>query len=239
MTGRRRLVSSKRSFADVWHSVLEYLSREDADRGVRQLDGKELRGQTVRVLADYEVRLPRVRLGPLLILLFSVAPITTAEMNAETTAIVKTVIDIVRNAHLPTAANARALLLPAARFMTVGRGLPHEGRVKTVGRPVTRGGRIVAPQNHILARFVTTAAGTKGSGMKRMTDLTTALLGSLTAMRASGKLTRKSHLKRSLEFAPLRIGENRLFWRRIHVSDALWFTYLPVFSSVARHSRRT
>ena len=120
VTGRRRLVSSKRSFADVWHSVLEYLSREDADRGVRQLDGKELRGQTVRVLADYEVRLLRVRLGPLLILLFSVAPITTAEMNAETTAIVKTVIDIVRNAHLPTTANARTLL-PAVRFkMTVG-----------------------------------------------------------------------------------------------------------------------
>ena len=72
--------------------------------------------QTVRVLADYEVRLLRVRLSPLLILLFSVAPITTANMNAEMTAIVKTVIDIVRNAHLPTAPNARALLLPASEY---------------------------------------------------------------------------------------------------------------------------
>lgn len=32
--------------------VLEYQSREDADRAVKQLDGKDLRGRTVRVVAD-------------------------------------------------------------------------------------------------------------------------------------------------------------------------------------------
>jgi arginine/serine-rich splicing factor 4/5/6 len=37
-------------------SILEYLTREDADRAVKQLDGKELRGQSVRVIADNEVR---------------------------------------------------------------------------------------------------------------------------------------------------------------------------------------
>ena len=29
--------------------ILEYLSREDADRAVKELDGKDLRGQPVRV----------------------------------------------------------------------------------------------------------------------------------------------------------------------------------------------
>ena len=32
--------------------VLEYLSREDADRAVKDLDGKELRGRPVRVAYD-------------------------------------------------------------------------------------------------------------------------------------------------------------------------------------------
>ena len=29
--------------------ILEYLSREDAERAVKELDGKDLRGQAVRV----------------------------------------------------------------------------------------------------------------------------------------------------------------------------------------------
>ncbi|KAF9652923.1 hypothetical protein BDM02DRAFT_3183260 [Thelephora ganbajun] len=45
------------SFADidrdnVGEGILEYQSREDVERAVKQLDGKELRGQTVRVAAD-------------------------------------------------------------------------------------------------------------------------------------------------------------------------------------------
>jgi len=57
----------------------------------------------------------------------------------------------------------------------------------------------------------------------------TVLPGTLTAMRASGKLTQKSCLEYSLDF-PVRIGEKRLFWswRRIHVSDALWLP-IPYF----------
>jgi arginine/serine-rich splicing factor 4/5/6 len=31
------------------YRVLEYLSREDAERAVKELDGKDLRGQAVRV----------------------------------------------------------------------------------------------------------------------------------------------------------------------------------------------
>ncbi|EKM82565.1 hypothetical protein AGABI1DRAFT_111169 [Agaricus bisporus var. burnettii JB137-S8] len=45
------------SFADIdrespGQGVLEYLNREDADRAVRELDGKELRGRPVRVALD-------------------------------------------------------------------------------------------------------------------------------------------------------------------------------------------
>lgn len=37
-------------------SVLEYLSRDDADRAVKDLDGKDLRGRPVRVAYDDTVR---------------------------------------------------------------------------------------------------------------------------------------------------------------------------------------
>ena len=37
-------------------SILEYLSREDAERAVKELDGRDLRGQPVRVALDREVR---------------------------------------------------------------------------------------------------------------------------------------------------------------------------------------
>lgn len=40
----------------ITYSVLEYLSREDADRAIKELDGKELRGRPVRVTLDDSVR---------------------------------------------------------------------------------------------------------------------------------------------------------------------------------------
>jgi hypothetical protein len=33
-------------------SILEYMSREEAERAAKDLDGKELRGRSVRVLLD-------------------------------------------------------------------------------------------------------------------------------------------------------------------------------------------
>lgn len=36
--------------------ILEYLSRDDADHAVKDLDGKELRGQAVRVTLAEDVR---------------------------------------------------------------------------------------------------------------------------------------------------------------------------------------
>lgn len=40
---------------DILDSILEYLSREDAERAVKELDGRDLRGQPVRVNLDREV----------------------------------------------------------------------------------------------------------------------------------------------------------------------------------------
>ena len=46
-----------RGLALISYSILEYLSREDAERAVKELDGRDLRGQPVRVALDREVRL--------------------------------------------------------------------------------------------------------------------------------------------------------------------------------------
>jgi hypothetical protein len=40
----------------LFHRILEYLSRDDADRAVKDLDGKDLRGRPVRVALDDTVR---------------------------------------------------------------------------------------------------------------------------------------------------------------------------------------
>lgn len=45
-------------------SILEYLSREDADRAVKELDGKELRGRPVRVALDESVSVKAIFYSP-------------------------------------------------------------------------------------------------------------------------------------------------------------------------------
>jgi hypothetical protein len=40
---------------NIFYSVLEYLSREEAERASKELDGKELRGRNVRVYLDESV----------------------------------------------------------------------------------------------------------------------------------------------------------------------------------------
>jgi hypothetical protein len=166
---------------------LEYQSREDADRAVKQLDGKDLRGQTVQVAVDNDVRLPCI-----FFTLYSpppsVALITTVGKTVVMTVTVITVIDIARSA-LPTAVNARAPRHPVVTLTSADRGPPlPAGNTRTAGRPATTEGMIVVPQNPILVRLVTmNAVGTTGSGMKRRTDMKTVLPGTLTATRATGK----------------------------------------------------
>ena len=235
VTGEYRVAIFCGKAADTERSILEYQSREDADRAAKQLDGKDLRGQTVRVVVNNDVRPRHVPYFPFLTIFPSVVPITTVGMNVVMTVTVITVIGIVRSA-LPTAVNARAPHHPAVMPMTVGQGPPHAGTTTTVVRLVTTKGRTVVPRNPILVKPVMNAAGTKGSGMKRMTDMKTVLPGTLMAMRPSGKTNPKELPEEVRWNFPLRIWRKRLFWRRIHVSDALWFTYLPVFRSVARHS---
>jgi hypothetical protein len=41
----------------IFYRILEYLSRDDADRAVKDLDGKDLRGRPVRVALDDSVRI--------------------------------------------------------------------------------------------------------------------------------------------------------------------------------------
>jgi len=190
-------------------SVLEYQSREDADRAAKQLDGKDLRGRTVRVVADHDVRLPRKPFTPLLTVFSSVALITTAGMSVGmTVTVVIIVIGIVRSAQ-PTAVNARAPLQPAARARTVDQGLLHAGSTMTAARLVTKEGKSVVPQNPTLVRPVTIAVVTKGSGMKRRTDLKTVLPGTLMAMRATGKTNTKELPEKIRCNFPLRIWRKR------------------------------
>lgn len=44
-------------------SILEYLSREDSERAVKELDGKDLRGNSVRVSLDTEVGIALVNVA--------------------------------------------------------------------------------------------------------------------------------------------------------------------------------
>ena len=53
--GKLPLSSLGNSQTDPVDSILEYLSREDAERAVKELDGRDLRGQPVRVAMDREV----------------------------------------------------------------------------------------------------------------------------------------------------------------------------------------
>ena len=51
--GEGYVAPSKKATILISHlSVLEYLSREDAERAVKELDGKDLRGNSVRVALD-------------------------------------------------------------------------------------------------------------------------------------------------------------------------------------------
>lgn len=190
---------------------MEYQSREDADRAVKQLDGKDLRGRTVRVVADNDVRPLYILFTPFLTLVSSVALITTVGMNVVMTVTVIIVIGIVRSA-LPTAANARALLLPVVMSRTVDRGLLRVGTTTNAVRPVTKEERSAVPQNPILVRPVTIAAVTKGSGMKRMNDMRTELPGILMAMQqASGKTNAKELPEKIVGVSPFVFGESDYF----------------------------
>jgi hypothetical protein len=67
------------------HRVLEYLSREDAERAVKELDGKDLRGQAVRVDLFNDVStFPSIQWRCVLNALASATLIITAVMNAAT-----------------------------------------------------------------------------------------------------------------------------------------------------------
>jgi len=139
-----------------------------------------------------------------------VAPITTAGKNVVTTVTVTLVRGIVRTA-LSTAANARAPPHPVVMLMSADQGLLHAGNSKTAVRLVMKGGRNVAPRNPILVRPVMNAVVKKGSGMKRMTDLKTALPGTLMAMRATGKTNAKELHEKFVAISPFVLGKNDYF----------------------------
>ena len=173
---------------------------------MKQLDGKDLRGQTVRVVLD-EVCLLCMPSSSSLIAFLSVLNMTVV--------VVTTAIVTVRTALSIIAVNARAP--PVVSLMTAVDGrLSHAGKTMTAGRLVTRE-PIVARQNPTPVKSVRTAAGTKGSGTKKMTVVP----GILTAKRATGKLTQKSYLKSSLEFPPS-------YWRKAIVLETYACIRRPV-----------
>jgi hypothetical protein len=197
---------------DIEYSILEYQSREDADRAAKQLDGKDLRGRTVRVAAaDHDVCLPRKPFAVLLTVLSSVAPITTVGMSVVMTGtVVIIVIGFVRSA-LPTAVNGRAPLRPVVMLKNVDQGLLHVGNTRSAARLATTEGKSVVPQSPTPVRPATTVVVRKGSGMKRMNDLKTALPGTLMAMRPTGKTNTKELPEKFVGISPFVFGENDYF----------------------------
>ena len=73
--------------------ILEYLNREDADRAVKELDGRELRGRPVRVAFDDSVSLSKLRNVDMLLMTHSVpGPTTIVGMTAEKTATTERIV---------------------------------------------------------------------------------------------------------------------------------------------------
>lgn len=114
-------------------SVLEYLSREDADRAIKELDGRELRGRPVRVTLDDSVReCQKLSSSSVIdIICFSVVVVRTIidVMIVATTAIGMTAIGMI-----DTAGTVPDHLLAVQNMTIVDPGLrPTRGRIMIEG----------------------------------------------------------------------------------------------------------
>ncbi|TCD68445.1 hypothetical protein EIP91_010731 [Steccherinum ochraceum] len=166
------------SFADidrdnVGEGILEYLSRDDADRAVKELDGKDLRGQAVRVA----VLAPTTSVG--MIVEMTDVTTATAGMIAGTTVVATAV-----NApdHLITVANTTivgppGLLRPGGMMIKGLLGMMTDGTM-------TDEGAIMMIEESLTLIMTVAGTTTAPEGMtegatKRTTATTSALQGTL------------------------------------------------------------
>ncbi|RPD66444.1 hypothetical protein L226DRAFT_566877 [Lentinus tigrinus ALCF2SS1-7] len=106
------------SYADIerdapGEGILEYLSREDAERAVKELDGRDLRGQPVRVAMDREARNLVVNLvAMIVVMIVMLGMIATPEMTV-------TAMTATTGKTAATAGNALGRLLVGLKSMIV------------------------------------------------------------------------------------------------------------------------
>ena len=107
------------------HRILEYLSREDADRAVRDLDGKDLRGRPVRVAFDDSVSVCPAgsmfvscdsRSGPVRIIIVVMNVAMIGEMTVTGTTVTKKNDTAVIAQGLPVALNMMNVVHLGLRF---------------------------------------------------------------------------------------------------------------------------
>ncbi|KAG5645085.1 hypothetical protein DXG03_007176 [Asterophora parasitica] len=175
------------SFADIdrdvpGQGILEYLNRDDADRAVKELDGKDLRGRPVRVALDDSLTTTHSALGPTII------AVMTAVMTAARIVTVKTATGTTE----VTAATAPGRLLAAhpLNMMNVAPGLHLPGGRVTIeglqGTMITGAEDMMTAKALIImmtvAGMILIDAGTTEDAMRRMNATTRGPQGKQTGM---------------------------------------------------------
>jgi hypothetical protein len=156
------------------HRILEYLSREDADRAVRDLDGKDLRGRPVRVAFDDSVSVCPAgpmfvscdsRSGPVRIIIVVMNVAMIGEMTVTGTTVTKKKDIVVIAQDPPVALNM---------MNVVHLGLPLQGESLTIkdlqGTMITGAEAMMTAERLII---ILTAAGTIRTDAETTEDATT------------------------------------------------------------------
>jgi hypothetical protein len=179
------------------YRILEYLNREDAERAVKELDGKDLRGQAVRVdlFNDVSTFLSTQRrcilnaLASATLIIIAVMTAARSEKNVTGTSVSGTIaIEMSATATIAMTVTVKKglrsdaigrILLPAVVKMIVAPGhLPLGGimKIKGLQGTMTDGGAMMTGEVLTLIMIVAgTTAGMIAAATKRKNGLTTGL----------------------------------------------------------------